>query len=163
MRSLNHFRRLTYLEAFGNSKWELENYDFTGFARWQKPSVLFSTQTCQNSHATHMRMQQDSPHGFQRAIPFCNNNRQACHLPRAYCAKRVLGYSSLSSASLNSFHCFVQNPFSFLCDNSRAVIKAPFFTCNRTNGPPDAPMTRSSAQKKGGGGNRPYDLDLGRD
>ena len=66
-------------------------------------NLLFSTQTCQNSHATHMRMQQDSPHGFQRARPFCNNNRQACHLPRAYCAKRVLGYSSLSSSSLNSF------------------------------------------------------------
>ena len=28
-----------------------------------------------------------------------------------------------------------------MCDNSRAVIKAPFFTCNRTNAPPDAPMT----------------------
>ena len=69
--------------------------------------LLFSTQTCQNSHATHMRMQQDSPHGFQRARPFCNNNRQACHLPRAYCAKRVLGYSSLSSSSLNSFIVFV--------------------------------------------------------
>ena len=66
-----------------------------------------SMQTCQNSHATHMRMQQDSPHGFQRARPFCNNNRQACHLPRAYCAKRVLGYSSLSSSSLNSFIVFV--------------------------------------------------------
>ena len=67
----------------------------------------YSMQTCQNSHATHMRMQQDSPHGFQRARPFCNNNRQACHLPRAYCAKRVLGYSSLSSSSLNSFIVFV--------------------------------------------------------
>ena len=77
--------------------------------------LLFSTQTCQNSHATHMRMQQDSPHGFQRARPFCNNNRQACHLPRAYCAKRVLGYSSLSSSLSEQFYCFVGEPLSAFC------------------------------------------------